>query len=151
MISKTQIHELKNKFTSFYKTEIDDWIFDYDFNINILNEHFNTKSLKGFGINGMKNSIVTAGVCLHYIKETSNNNIFHINSISRIDNKSNVWIDQFTIKNLEIINKNSEDLSLIDIIDNTNTPMGSRLLKRWVLFPLTCKKILLKDTKKFNF
>ena len=80
MISKTQIHELKNKFTSFYKTEIDDWIFDYDFNINILNEHFNTKSLKGFGINGMKNSIVTAGVCLHYIKETSNNNIFHINS-----------------------------------------------------------------------
>ena len=54
----------------------------------------------------MKNSIVTAGVCLHYIKETSNNNIFHINSISRIDDKSNVWIDQFTIKNLEIINKN---------------------------------------------
>ena len=70
LISKTQINELKNKFTSFYKTEIDDWIFDYDFNINILNEHFNTKSLKGFGINDMKNSIVTAGVCLHYIKET---------------------------------------------------------------------------------
>ena len=148
LISKTQIHELKNKFTSFYKTEIDDWIFDYDFNINILNEHFNTKSLKGFGINGMKNSIVTAGVCLHYIKETSNNNIFHINSISRIDNKSNVWIDQFTIKNLEIINKNSEDLSLIDIIDNTNTPMGSRLLKRWVLFPLTCKKDIIERHKK---
>ena len=148
LISKTQIHELKNKFTSFYKTEIDDWIFDYDFNLNILNEHFNTKSLKGFGINGMKNSIVTAGVCLHYIKETSNNNIFHINSISRIDNKSNVWIDQFTIKNLEIINKNSEDLSLIDIIDNTNTPMGSRLLKRWVLFPLTCKKDIIERHKK---
>ena len=148
LISKTQIHELKNKFTSFYKTEIDDWIFDYDFNINILNEHFNTKSLKGFGINGMKNSIVTAGVCLHYIKETSNNNIFHINSISRIDNKSNVWIDQFTIKNLEIINKNSEDLSLIDIIDNTSTPMGSRLLKRWVLFPLTCKKDIIERHKK---
>ncbi len=148
LISKTQINELKNKFTSFYKTEIDDWIFDYDFNINILNEHFNTKSLKGFGINGMKNSIVTAGVCLHYIKETSNNNIFHINSISRIDNKSNVWIDQFTIKNLEIINKNSEDLSLIDIIDSTNTPMGSRLLKRWVLFPLTCKKGITERHKK---
>ena len=148
LISKTQIHELKNKFTSFYKTEIDDWIFDYDFNINILNEHFNTKSLKGFGINGMKNSIVTAGVCLHYIRETSNNNIFHINSISRIDNKSNVWIDQFTIKNLEIINKNSEDLSLIDIIDSTNTPMGSRLLKRWVLFPLTCKKDIIGRHKK---
>ena len=148
LISKTQINELKNKFTSFYKTEIDDWIFDYDFNINILNEHFNTKSLKGFGINDMKNSIVTAGVCLHYIKETSNNNIFHINSISRIDNKSNVWIDQFTIKNLEIINKNSEDLSLIDIIDSTNTPMGSRLLKRWVLFPLTCKKDIIERHKK---
>ena len=148
LISKTQINELKNKFKSFYKTEIDDWIFDYDFNINILNEHFNTKSLKGFGINDMKNSIVTAGVCLHYIKETSNNNIFHINSISRIDNKSNVWIDQFTIKNLEIINKNSEDLSLIDIIDSTNTPMGSRLLKRWVLFPLTCKKDIIERHKK---
>ena len=148
LISKTQINELKNKFTSFYKTEIDDWIFDYDFNINILNEHFNTKSLKGFGINDMKNSIVTAGVCLHYIKETSNNNIFHINSISRIDNKSNVWIDQFTIKNLEIINKNSEDLSLIDIIDSTNTPMGSRLLKRWVLFPLTSKKDIIERHKK---
>ena len=148
LISKTQINELKNKFKSFYKTEIDDWIFDYDFNINILNEHFNTKSLKGFGINDMKNSIVTAGVCLHYIKETSNNNIFHINSISRIDNKSNVWIDQFTIKNLEIINKNSEDLSLIDIIDSTNTPMGSRLLKRWVLFPLTCKKDIIGRHKK---
>ena len=148
LISKTQINELKNKFKSFYKTEIDDWIFDYDFNINILNEHFNTKSLKGFGINDMKNSIVTAGVCLHYIKETSNNNIFHINSISRIDNNSNVWIDQFTIKNLEIINKNSEDLSLIDIIDSTNTPMGSRLLKRWVLFPLTCKKDIIERHKK---
>ena len=148
LISKTQINELKNKFKSFYKTEIDDWIFDYDFNINILNEHFNTKSLKGFGINDMKNSIVTAGVCLHYIKETSNNNIFHINSISRIDNKSNVWIDQFTIKNLEIINKNSEDLSLIDIIDSTNTPMGSRLLKRWVLFPLTSKKDIIERHKK---
>ena len=148
LISKTQVNELKNKFTSFYKTEIDDWIFDYDFNINILNEHFNTKSLKGFGINDMKNSIVTAGVCLHYIKETSNNNIFHINSISRIDNKSNVWIDQFTIKNLEIINKNSEDLSLIDIIDSTNTPMGSRLLKRWVLFPLTSKKDIIERHKK---
>ena len=148
LISKTQINDLKNKFTSFYKTEIDDWIFDYDFNINILNEHFNTKSLKGFGINGMKNSIVTAGVCLHYIKETSNNNIFHINSISRIDNNSNVWIDQFTIKNLEIINKNSEDLSLIDIIDSTNTPMGSRLLKRWVLFPLTCKKDIIERHKR---
>ena len=148
LISKTQTNELKNKFKSFYKTEIDDWIFDYDFNINILNEHFNTKSLKGFGINDMKNSIVTAGVCLHYIKETSNNNIFHINSISRIDNKSNVWIDQFTIKNLEIINKNSEDLSLIDIIDSTNTPMGSRLLKRWVLFPLTCKKDIIERHKK---
>tara|TARA_B100001057_G_scaffold435627_1_gene466089 strand:+ start:35772 stop:38339 length:2568 start_codon:yes stop_codon:yes gene_type:complete len=147
LISKTQINELKNKFTNFYKTEIDDWIFDYDFNINILNEHFNTKSLKGFGINGMKNSIVTSGVCLHYIKETSNNNIFHINSISRIDNKSNVWIDQFTIKNLEIINQNSEDLSLIDIIDSTNTPMGSRLLKRWVLFPLTCKKDIIERHK----
>ena len=148
LISKTQINELKNKFKSFYKTEIDDWIFDYDFNINILNEHFNTKSLKGFGINDMKNSIVTAGVCLHYIKETSNNNIFHINSISRIDNESNVWIDQFTIKNLEMINKNSEDLSLIDIIDSTNTPMGSRLLKRWVLFPLTCKKDIIERHKK---
>ncbi len=148
LISKTQINELKNKFKSFYKTEIDYWIFDYDFNINILNEHFNTKSLKGFGINDMKKSIVTAGVCLHYIKETSNNNIFHINSISRIDNKSNVWIDQFTIKNLEIINKNSEDLSLIDIIDSTNTPMGSRLLKRWVLFPLTCKKDIIERHKK---
>ena len=148
LISKTQINELKNKFTSFYKTEIDDWIFDYDFNINILNEHFNTKSLKGFGINDMKNSIVTAGVCLHYIKETSNNNIFHINSISRIDNKSNVWIDQFTIKNLEIINKNSDDLALIDIIDSTNTPMGSRLLKRWVLFPLTSKKDIIERHKK---
>ncbi len=148
LISKTQVNELKNKFTSFYKTEIDDWIFDYDFNINILKEHFNTKSLKGFGINDMKNSIVTAGVCLHYIKETSNNNIFHINSISRIDNKSNVWIDQFTIKNLEIINKNSEDLSLIDIIDSTNTPMGSRLLKRWVLFPLTSKKDIIERHKK---
>ncbi|MDC3153792.1 DNA mismatch repair protein MutS [Bacteroidota bacterium] len=147
LISKTQINELKNKFTSFYKTEIDDWIFDYDFNINILKEHFNTKSLKGFGINEMKNSIVTAGVCLHYIKETSNNNIFHINSISRIDNKSNVWIDQFTIKNLEIIKKNSEDLSLIDIIDSTNTPMGSRLLKRWVLFPLTSKKDIIERHK----
>ena len=148
LISKTQINELKNKFKSFYKTEIDDWIFDYDFNINILNEHFNTKSLKGFGINDMKNSIVTAGVCLHYIKETSNNNIFHINSISRIDNKSNVWIDQFTIKNLEIINKNSDDLALIDIIDSTNTPMGSRLLKRWVLFPLTSKKDIIERHKK---
>ena len=147
LISKTQINELKNKFTSFYKTEIDDWIFDYDFNINILKEHFNTKSLKGFGINEMKNSIVTAGVCLHYIKETSNNNIFHINSISRIDNKSNVWIDQFTIKNLEIVKKNSEDLSLIDIIDSTNTPMGSRLLKRWVLFPLTSKKDIIERHK----
>jgi DNA mismatch repair protein MutS len=120
-----------------YTYGLDDWVFTEESARDKLLKHFQTKSLKGFGIERLKSGVIAAGAVLHYLDLTQHHQISHISSISRIDEDKYVWLDRFTIRNLEIFAPvNEGGRSLIDVIDETITPMGSRLLKRWVALPL---------------
>ena len=120
-----------------YSFPLEEWIFKSDFANESLNNHFKTKSLKGFGIEGMDMAVIAAGAIFHYLKETRHDQLGHITGISRIEREEFVWMDRFTIRNLELYNSNSPDgVSLLDVIDHTQSPMGSRLLKRWLAMPL---------------
>lgn len=126
---------------SFHKYGLDEWIFSGDFATENLLNHFETASLKGFGIQDMPLAILSAGACLHYISETRQVKPKHINHISRIERDKFVWLDGFTIRNLELFNANSlGGKTLLDILDVTHTPMGSRTMKRWLALPLKEKK-----------
>jgi DNA mismatch repair protein MutS len=127
----------------FYTYQLDDWAFQHQYTSEKLTAHFNTANLKGFGIQEMTSAIIAAGVCLHYLNETQHNELSHIQSISRIDEEKYVWLDRFTIRNLELIQPNHEHgKALIDVMDHTVTPMGARLLKRWVVLPLKEKQFI---------
>jgi len=126
---------------TFHKYGLEEWIFSGDFATENLLNHFETTSLKGFGIQDMPLAILAAGACLHYIAETRQDKVKHINKISRIERDKFVWLDGFTIRNLELFNSNSQGgKTLIDILDQTKTPMGSRTMKRWLALPLKDKK-----------
>jgi len=121
----------------FYLSFFDDWVFSSDFANELLLKHFNTTSLKGFGVENIKNGIIAAGAALHYLFETHHDKLKHINKISRIDEGKYVWLDKFTIRNLELIYPLSPDAStLLDIIDKTDSPMGARQMRRWISLPL---------------
>jgi len=121
----------------FYSFGLDDWAFSYDFGYERLTKHFETNSLKGFGIEDQKLAVHACGAILHYLGETKHDHLKHINKVSRIEEDNYVWLDKFTIRNLELYGTNSgSGVSLIDIIDKTVSPMGSRLLKRWLALPL---------------
>ena len=121
----------------FHCYSLDDWAFSPDFGLESLTKHFKTKNLKGFGIENLKDGIAAAGAILQYLSDTEHNHIQHISSISRIDEERFVWLDRFTIRNLELIYPQQQDgVPLIDILDETITPMGARLLKNWIVLPL---------------
>ena len=121
----------------FYTFCLDDWAFTEDFGNEILQKQFDTSSLKGFGIEDLGSAICAAGAALHYLSDTQHNKTKHITAISRIEEDRYVWLDRFTIRNLELIYSPNENAkTLIDILDHTISPMGSRLLKRWVALPL---------------
>lgn len=122
---------------SHYTYALEDWVFTQEFGEDVLLKHFQTKSLKGFGIEEFNNGIIAAGAILHYLAETQHNQLKHISAISRIEEERYVWLDRFTIRNLELIHSPHENAkTLIDVIDDTISPMGSRMLKRWVALPL---------------
>ena len=124
--------------------DLEDWVFTTDAARDRLLKQFGTTSLKGFGIHGMPAAIIAAGAVLHYLDMTHHTNTGHIASISRIEEDSYVRLDRFTVRNLELIEAmGDEGKSLLDIIDRTVSPMGARLLRRWLLFPL-------KDTSRIN-
>ena len=131
------------KYTStFY---LDDWVFGKDFSIEKIKSHFNVNSLKGFGIDENNVGILACGSILHYLDETQHKQLAHITKINEIIDNTYVWMDQFTVSNLELIQSNSkEGKSLIEIIDHTSTPMGARKLKRWLIHPLL-------DINQLNF
>jgi len=137
LISKQKKLNFLSKFNNTFQLFfLDDWVYQYDFAIESLCNHFNTKSLKGFGVEKLKDGLVSAGAIMHYLNETQHQKINHITSINRIPKDDYIWMDGFTIKNLEIFHSFSSDgKSLIDVIDNTISPMGGRLLKRWVALP----------------
>ncbi|MCG8836827.1 DNA mismatch repair protein MutS [Tenacibaculum dicentrarchi] len=123
-----------NRFHTFY---LDDWVFQKEYGNELLTNHFKVKNLKGFGVEDLKQGIVAGGVAMYYLSETQHNKIEHIQSISRIAEDNYVWMDRFTVKNLELYGGNSlNSVSLLNVIDKTISPMGGRLLKRWLALPL---------------
>ncbi len=121
----------------YYTFKLEDWVFTEDYAQEKLLNHFGTKNLKGYGVEEQKLGIIAAGTILHYLADTQHHKLSHISSISRIDEANYVWLDKFTIRNLEIIHSYNEDaITLIQVMDKTVTPMGGRLLKRWVVLPL---------------
>ena len=129
-----------NDFHTFY---LEDWVYQTDFAYETLIKHFDTKTLKGFGIEDLYEGIIASGSILHYLGETQHNKLQHITSISRIAEDDYVWMDKFTIRNLELYNStNNNAVTLLNVIDKTISPMGGRLLKRWLALPLkNVKKI----------
>lgn len=127
-----------------YTYTLDEWIFDNAYAEDVLLKHFQTHSLKGFGVEDLKNGLIAAGAILHYLKDTEHPNLQHITSLQRIDRDDFLWMDRFTIRNLELVYGNSEgNHTLLSVLDTTVSPMGARLLKRWIVFPL-------KDIQKIN-
>lgn len=125
----------------FHEFHMDDWTFTYDFAFENLTTHFGTKNLKGFGVENQETGIIAAGAIIHYLEETEHRNIDHINSLSRIEEDNYVWLDKFTIRNLELVYAQKEDgIPLVSILDRTDTPMGSRLLRNWMVLPLKEEK-----------
>lgn len=123
--------------TRFYQYALDDWNFQFENSYESLTQHFKTSSLKGFGIEELPLAITAAGSILKYLGDTQHDKIDHITSISRIVEDAYVWMDRFTIRNLELYHSNSPDgVALLDILDKTATPMGGRMLKRWMALPL---------------
>ncbi|HEX8517909.1 MAG TPA: DNA mismatch repair protein MutS [Bacteroidia bacterium] len=124
----------------FYIYGLEDWAFSSEFGNECLLKHFGTKSLKGFGIEGLEQGIIAAGAALHYLADTQHDKVKHISTISRIEEEKYVWLDRFTIRNLELFGSHHDNArTLIDILDQTVSPMGSRMLKRWMALPLKDK------------
>jgi len=121
----------------FHSFTMEEWIFTHEFTYPLLTQHFKTKNLKGFGIENSPLGIISAGVILHYLAETEHRAIGHISSIQRIEEDKYVWLDRFTIRNLELIHPTQEGgVPLIALIDQTLTAMGGRLLRKWLVLPL---------------
>jgi len=127
-----------------YSYTLDEWIFNDTYAEDILLKHFQTHSLKGFGVEELRKGLVAAGAVLHYLKDTEHPNLQHITSLQCIDKKDFLWMDRFTIRNLELVYSNADgNKTLLNVLDNTVSPMGARLLKRWIVFPL-------KDISRIN-
>ena len=132
----------RDKFEQLYSDKfntycLEDWIFQYEYSYETLIKHFETSSLKGFGIEELPEGIIAAGAVLHYLDETEHKETKHISSLSRIEEEKYVWLDKFTIRNLELLYPQQEGgVPLIQILDQTVTPMGARLMKKWLVLPL---------------
>lgn len=146
LVSKKDLKNFKSQFGErMYTYPLDEWIFQYQFAYDKLLQHFKTQNLKGFGIQDMPLAITAAGVCMHYLAETHHEQVGHIQSISRINEEKYVWLDRFTVRNLELLQASGDQgVSLLQVIDKTVSPMGARLLKRWLVMPLK-DPILIKE------
>ncbi len=142
LFSKDRRKEFEKKFgDKFYTYALDEWVYTPDFTRQKLIDHFEVQNLKGFGIEEMELAPIAAGAIMHYLETTENKNLRHINAISRILPEKYVWLDRFTIRNLELLYSQHETGSpLIKVLDKTVSPMGSRLLKKWVVLPLRHKR-----------
>ena len=138
ILSKSQSKRFKEQFDSkVYTFQLDEWVFREQYCYDLLLQHFQTQSLKGYGIEDLKAAIVACGVAIHYLKDTEHANLQHINSLQRIVATDFLWMDRFTIRNLELVHSSYEQgANLLQAIDHTHTPMGARLMKRWLIFPL---------------
>ncbi len=138
LVAKTHKKEFAevfgNQFHTFY---MEDWVFQDDYALETLTNHFKTRTLKGFGVDHLNHGIIASGVVLHYLSETQHRRLQHISSLQRIAEEDYIWMDRFTIRNLELYHSNNQNaVTLLDIIDRTISPMGGRMLKRWLALPL---------------
>ena len=138
LIQKNNKNQFKESFGEDFNTfYLEDWVFQEDYAFETLINHFQTNSLKGFGIEELQDGIISSGAILYYLSETQHNRVQHITSIQRIAENAYVWMDRFTIRNLELYHSyNPNAVTLLDVIDKTLSPMGGRLLKRWLALPL---------------
>ena len=138
IFSKSQRTKFESHFDADYATFLlDDWVYAFDFANEKLLGHFKTATLKGFGIDGLTEAVIAAGAILHYLEATEHKETHHIAAISRIDEETFVWMDKFTIRNLELVaSQNEGGVPLLQILDQTITPMGSRQLRKWLVLPL---------------
>ena len=145
LIPKNKKNDFRETFGDDYHSfYLEDWIYKEDYAFETLTKHFQTVSLKGFGIEELKEGIIASGAILYYLSETQHNKVQHITSIQRIAEDAYVWMDRFTIRNLELYHSyNPNAVTLLDVIDKTLSPMGGRLLKRWLALPL-------KDSNKIQ-
>ena len=139
--SKNHIEELlANEYNTF---ALDEWIYGFDYAHEKLTNQFKTTSVKGYGIDGMGEAVIAAGAILHYLEETEHRDTSHITSISRIDEDRYVWLDKFTIRNLELVTPQQDGgTPLIEILDHTLTAMGSRQLRKWMILPLKERSLI---------
>lgn len=145
LVPKNNKGDFKNAFgDDFHSFYLEDWIYKEDYALETLTKHFQTVSLKGFGVEELKEGIIASGAILYYLSETQHNRVQHITAIQRIAEDAYVWMDRFTIRNLELYHSyNPNAVTLLDVIDRTLSPMGGRLLKRWLALPL-------KDSNKIK-
>ncbi len=144
VVQKKHLKQVQHHFPGKYHISfLDDWVYTRDFADEILLKQFNTVSLKGFGVEALNEGIIAAGAVMQYLNETRHDRLSHINKISRIDERHYVWLDKFTIRNLEILDSVNEGATTLkDVLDHTISPMGSRLLKRWIILPLKDKPLI---------
>lgn len=138
VLSKSKQRHFKENFDNkTYTFALEDWIFQDSYGYETLLKHFNTQSLKGFGVEDLRSAIIASGAAIHYLKDTEHANLQHINAIQRIVAADYLWMDRFTIRNLELLSNGQDNgTHLLQALDNTQTPMGARLLKRWMVLPL---------------
>ncbi|MDX6183885.1 DNA mismatch repair protein MutS [Flavobacterium sp. Fl-77] len=138
LVPKNNKNDFKEAFgEDFHSFYLEDWIYKEDYALEIITKHFQTISLKGFGVEDLKDGIIASGAILYYLSETQHNRVQHITAIQRIAEDAYVWMDRFTIRNLELYHSyNPNAVTLLDVIDRTLSPMGGRLLKRWLALPL---------------
>jgi len=138
LVSRQEKENFEQKYGNrFYTFTMDDWAFQSLFAKETLAKHFQTTSLKGFGVDEMQNGIIAAGAALYYLQQTRQEALVHISAISRLEEDRYVWLDRFTIRNLELVNSPHENArTLLDVLDQTVSPMGGRLMRRWLLLPL---------------
>jgi DNA mismatch repair protein MutS len=146
VILKNRVPAFKEQFgDKMLLTTFEDWVFTTDYTYDLLTKHFQTNTLKGFGVESLTLGTIAAGAALHYLYETQNHKIGHINKINRIEEELYVWLDRFTIRNLELIHSPNENaVTLLQILDKTQTPMGSRMLRKWLVLPLK-EKIMIEE------
>ncbi|HXH19113.1 MAG TPA: DNA mismatch repair protein MutS [Chitinophagales bacterium] len=143
LFAKNHQKDFKREYgEQFYTYALDEWIFTFDYALEKLTRHFETQSLKGFGIGDLHEGIIAAGAVIHYLAETEHANLRHITNINRLVRDKYVWLDKFTIRNLELISSPAGGKSLSDVLDLTLSPMGARLLKKWLVLPLREKSLI---------
>ncbi len=144
VFAKARKEAFHSRFEDRFNTyALDEWVFNYEYAQETLTAHFGTASLKGFGIQSLREGVTAAGVVFHYLDETEHRDKKHIQSVARIEEEKYVWLDKFTIRNLELVYPQHQGgVPLIDILDRTLTPMGARMLRKWMVLPLKEKALI---------